>query len=76
MGKLIQQKQEAGELAKESDNQFTVVVTEGDHHKSTLSEIGISKKESSTSKRLASIPEELLFKFDDNILRVHFHFNL
>lgn len=64
MGKLIQQKQEAGELAKESDNQFTVVVTEGDHHKSTLSEIGISKKESSTSKRLAAIPED---KFEQKI---------
>jgi len=65
MGKLIQQKQEAGELAKHGDfqgNQW--LVPDRNEPKSTLSEIGISKKESMNSKRLAAIPEE---KFEQKI---------
>ena len=69
MGKLIQQKQEAGELATQKIHgkgiQTSVLSKDT---RLTLPEIGITRKESSTSKKLAAIPEELFFKFDNNIL--------
>jgi N6-adenosine-specific RNA methylase IME4 len=63
MGKIIQQKQEAGEVAiKGEDNQYTMVVPDGNNQKQTLPEIGVTRKESSTSKNLASIPDK---QFED-----------
>jgi len=63
MGKLIQQKQEAGELLKKSEKKSNFyknksVVESNDNTKLTLSEIGITRDESSTSKKLAAIPED------------------
>lgn len=56
MGKIIQQKQEAGEVAiKGEDNQYTMVVPDGNNQKQTLPEIGVTRKESSTSKNLTPI---------------------
>ena len=56
MGKLLKQKQEAGEIAKKGENQSNLV-TEGNKVKKTLPEIGITRKESSTSKNLSSLPD-------------------
>ena len=52
MGKLIGQGQERGEIRKQSDNQFTASSLR------VLAQIGVKKKESSTSKNLASITDE------------------
>jgi N6-adenosine-specific RNA methylase IME4 len=63
MGKIIQQKQEAGEMAEKGEffsNQW--VVPDGNNPKQTLPEIGVTRKESSTSKNLASIPDK---RFED-----------
>lgn len=63
MGKIIQQKQEAGEMAEKGEffsNQW--VVPDGNNPKQTLPEIGVTRKESSTSKNLASIPDK---QFED-----------
>ena len=71
MGKLIRQKQEAGELARREDNlkrskkkQNGPEVPEGYFGKQTISETGITKKESSTSKNLAAVPDE---EFEEGI---------
>lgn len=60
MGKLIQEKQEAGELRKQNTGTRVSTLLE-------LSDIGINKKESSTSKNLASITDE---KFEENIIKI------
>jgi len=58
MGKLLKQKQEAGEIAKQKDefrgNQWGVPEQ---NTPQTLPEIGITRKESSTSKNLSSLPD-------------------
>jgi hypothetical protein len=56
MGKLIRQKQEAGELARQDNNpgSFTGLL-QGKTHIETLPDIGVTWKESSTSKNLATI---------------------
>jgi N6-adenosine-specific RNA methylase IME4 len=61
MGKIIQQKQEAGEVARQGGDggkYFNVP----DRNIETLNEIGVTRKESSTSKNLASIPDK---QFED-----------
>ena len=64
MGKLIQQKQEEGELATQKDGAlFRDLLPERKEIK-TFSDIGITYKESSNAKKLASIPEE---KFEQKI---------
>ena len=69
MGKLIQQGQNNGEIAKQSENQSNLV-TDGYKVKKTLPEIGITRKESSTSKNFQNIPndkfEELIQTATDN----------
>ena len=58
MGKLLKQKQEAGEMATNKDNRYTLGVPDGNtYKKQTLHEIGITRKESSTSKNLSSLPD-------------------
>lgn len=57
LGQLIKEGQDNGEIAKKSENQSNLV-TDGNKVKKTLDEIGISRKESSTFKTIASIPEE------------------
>jgi uncharacterized protein YjiS (DUF1127 family) len=54
MGKLIRQKQEAGELARQDNNpgSFTGVL-QGNTHIETLPDIGVTRKESSTQKQEA-----------------------
>jgi hypothetical protein len=65
LGKLIRQKQEAGELARREDNlKHGPEVPEGNIGKQTISETGITKKESSTSKNLAAVPDE---EFEEGI---------
>ena len=50
MGKLLKQKQEAGEIAKKGETKITRDVPNKNISKQTLPEIGITRKESSTSK--------------------------
>jgi uncharacterized protein YjiS (DUF1127 family) len=64
MGKLIRQKQEAGELASNRDNRYTLGVPDEDTYKQTLPDIGVTRKESSTSKNLAAVPDE---EFEEGI---------
>lgn len=56
LGQLIQEGQRRGEIAKPAENQANLV-TDGNRVKKTLSDIGISRKESSTFQTIASIPE-------------------
>ena len=56
MGKLLKQKQEAGEVAK-PQQPLKINVPEGYIKPKTLPEIGITRKESSTSKNLSSLPD-------------------
>jgi N6-adenosine-specific RNA methylase IME4 len=59
MGKLIQQKQQAGEIASKGDREDHFKCTNKEHLKpQTLPEIGVTRKESSTSKNMASITDE------------------
>jgi len=57
MGKLIEQGQERGEIAKPEDGYKYGTCNSGEQVPQTLSQIGVSRKESSTSKNLASIDE-------------------
>ena len=52
MGKLIRQKQEAGELANAGNPNFTIVPGENNSPQ-TLPDIGVTRKESSTQKQEA-----------------------
>jgi len=54
MGKLLQQKQEAGEIAKPSDGYRFNTCSQKEQVPQTLSDIGITRKESSTSELQAS----------------------
>lgn len=58
LGQLIQEGQRRGEIAKPAENQANLV-TDGNRVKKTLSDIGITRKESSTFQSIASIPDEL-----------------
>jgi hypothetical protein len=58
LGKLIREGQERGELAKKNDNQYSLVVSDKNNQKTTLPEIGLTRKESSTFQTIASMPEE------------------
>ena len=53
MGRLIREKQEAGELAKKGESKYNSLILQ--ENKRTLPEIGVTLKESSTSKNLVSI---------------------
>jgi N6-adenosine-specific RNA methylase IME4 len=71
MGKLLEQKQEAGELAKQGQSFGYGSCTIPEHEQPvTLPEIGVTRKESSTSKNLASVNdqifEEAINEFIDN----------
>jgi N6-adenosine-specific RNA methylase IME4 len=71
MGKLLEQKQEAGELAKQGQSFGYGSCTIPEHEQPvTLPEIGVTRKESSTSKNLASVNdqifEEVINEFIDN----------
>jgi N6-adenosine-specific RNA methylase IME4 len=70
MGRLIQEKQEKGEIARQGQSYGNGSCTTPEHEQpGTLTEIGVTRKESSTSKNLASIPdlkfEEILNGFLD-----------
>ena len=52
MGKLIRQKQEAGELANAGNPNFTIIPGENNRPQ-TLPDIGVTRKESSTQKQEA-----------------------
>ena len=67
MGKLIKEKQDAGEMAKKGENQSNLVL-EGNKVKSTLPEIGITRKESSTSKNLSAMSDENFEDIMDEII--------
>lgn len=56
LGQLIKDGQEAGEIAKQETNAKKVFVSVQPR---TLSEIGLTAKESSTFKQIASIPDDL-----------------
>lgn len=60
LGQLIQDGQRKGEIAKQKDNQH---VPKGDKLK-TLSDIGITRKESSVFQAIANIPDDV---FEDAI---------
>ena len=62
LGKLIKEGQEKGEIAKISENQSNLV-SEGNRVKKTLSDIGITRKQSSNFKQIASIPEPAFEEF-------------
>lgn len=65
MGKLIQQKQEAGEIRKDGQSFGNSSCTVMEQEKpATLPDIGVTRKESSTSKNLASISDK---KFEELI---------
>lgn len=61
MGKLLQQKQEAGEVATQKDGALFRDLVPGENKviPQTLNNIGITRKESSTSKNIASISDEV-----------------
>jgi N6-adenosine-specific RNA methylase IME4 len=65
MGKLIRQKQEAGELATQEDGR-PISVPDGNTYQ-TLPDIGVTRKESSTSKNLAAVPDE---EFEEEIQKI------
>jgi len=56
LGKLIKEGQEAGEIAKQSENQSNLM-QDGNKVKKNLSEIGITAKQSSTFQKIAEIPD-------------------
>lgn len=63
MGKIIQQKQEAGEVARQGQSFGNSSCTIPEHEQpDTLTEIGVTRKESSTSKNLASVSDK---QFED-----------
>ena len=65
VGKLIEEKQQVGELANKGgsgSNQYAKVQSK---YISTLSDIGITRNESSISKKIASIPDE---EFENEIV--------
>jgi len=64
MGKLIREKQEAGEIATRNNNPGTFTGVPQENTRKTLSDIGVSRKESSTSKNLAAIDDN---KFEEII---------
>ena len=56
LGRLIKEGQDRGELAKQSENQSNLV-SDGNKVKKTLSDIGLTRKQSSVYQKIASIPE-------------------
>ena len=62
LGQLIKDGQEKGEIATQSDGYNKYGVPDKDTIK-TLSDIGITRKESSTFKQIASIPEHAFEEF-------------
>jgi N6-adenosine-specific RNA methylase IME4 len=65
LGGLIKDGQEKGEIAKQSGqgaNRYSTNVRADDICKKTLSEIGITRNESSTFQKIAELPEELFEK--------------
>jgi hypothetical protein len=62
MGKLIRQKQEAGELARQGGDRGRYFNIPNENIETqTLPDIGVTWKESSTSKNLAAVPEMVHF---------------
>lgn len=62
LGQLIQEGQQRGEIAKQ-EQPLKINVPDGYIKPKTLSDIGISRKESSTFQTIASIPEERFENF-------------
>ncbi len=62
LGQLIKDGQDAGEIAKQDDGRPISVPSCNTYR--TLTDIGISRRESSTFKQIASIPEDI---FEDTI---------
>lgn len=58
LGSLIKQGQDSGELKTQADNQYAC--TDG---KQALSDIGLSRKQSSTFQQIASIPDDTFEEF-------------
>lgn len=63
LGRLIKEGQDRGELAKQSENQSNLV-SDGNKVKKTLSDIGLTRKQSSVYQKIADIPED---KFENHI---------
>lgn len=59
LGQLIKEGQEKGEIATSGNPDFTIVPSGHNSIPKTLSDLGISRKESSTFKQIASIPDDL-----------------
>jgi hypothetical protein len=57
LGKLIHEGQEAGEIRKPTDNQYSATTTR------EVSEIWLTHNQSSTFKQIAAIPEEKFEEF-------------
>lgn len=57
LGRLIREEQKRGSLAKQGDNQSSVIPASNDRKK-TLAEIGITPKQSMNFQQIYSIPEE------------------
>jgi phage N-6-adenine-methyltransferase len=57
LGRLIKEGQDRGELAKQSENQSNLV-SDGNKVKKTLSDIGLTRKQSSVYQKIAEIPED------------------
>ena len=70
MGKIIEQKQKDGEVATKDTGRPLISVPNGNTYPQTLPELGITRKESSTSKNLSSVNdqifEEAINEFIDN----------
>ncbi len=62
LGLILKEGKERGEYAKETDNQSSVV-TQGNHRKKTLPELGLTKKQSANFQKLASIPDNTFEEF-------------
>lgn len=60
LGQLIKDGQDKGEIATKGESKYNSLISDG--NKRTLSEIGISSKESSTFQSIASIPNEIFEK--------------
>jgi len=67
LGGLIKEGQSKGEIRKQNDNlKQNSEVTSNDFGKKTLSDIGITRNESSAFQQIASIPDEV---FEEAIMQ-------
>jgi len=68
LGNLIKEGQQRGEIATSGNPNFTIV-PDG-NNKKTLSDIGITRKESSTFQQIAAIPEDTFEGFIAETLKL------